>query len=230
MKTKHIIIGLLILLVVLFLMQNKEHAGSTPALSNEAVQSIAKVYADTNGTATFNNTRITGNATFDGEVTINGKLFANNYLNFLPIASIIMFYWPDSSIPPGWAKCDGQTYKLVNNKTIKVPAGTPGAWDTPDLRGRFPLATGDGPGRVPRFDFEKGGAETHTLSVAEMPAHKHGIRVGYTNGSTPLDRVNQYGTQTDAGIAADPIQSTGGGQPHNNMPPFHTLNFIMKIV
>ena len=180
MKTKYIIIGLIIVLVVLFFVQKKEHAGSTvsPKLSNEAIQNIATVYANTDGTATFNNTRNTGNATFDGEVTINGKLFANNYLNFLPIASIIMFYWPDSSIPPGWAKCDGGTYMMENNKTKKVPVGTKGAWDTPDLRGRFPLATGDGAGRVPRFDFEKGGSETHTLTVADMPRHGHGLYGG----------------------------------------------------
>ena len=43
MKTKHIIIGLIILLVVLFFIQKKEHAGSTAtptSLSNEAIQNI----------------------------------------------------------------------------------------------------------------------------------------------------------------------------------------------
>jgi hypothetical protein len=76
MKTEHIIIGLIILMVVLFLMQKKEHAGSTQALSNEAVQNIAKVYADTTGTATFNNTKATGTSDFNiirgyGEATFN---------------------------------------------------------------------------------------------------------------------------------------------------------------
>ena len=80
MKTKHIIIGLVIILIVLFLMQKKEHAGSVPVttvLSNEAIQNLAKVYADTNTTATFNNIKATGNINaknivIDEEITGNG--------------------------------------------------------------------------------------------------------------------------------------------------------------
>ncbi len=76
MKTKYIIITLIIVLVILFFVQKKEHAGSTQALSNEAIQNIAKVYADTTGTAAFNNltanganiknTTVTGNVRFMG--------------------------------------------------------------------------------------------------------------------------------------------------------------------
>lgn len=79
MKTKHIIVSLIIVLVILFFVQKKEHAGTVPApsstlnLSNEAIQNIAKIYADTNNTATFNNIntigKITGN--FTGNVTGN---------------------------------------------------------------------------------------------------------------------------------------------------------------
>ena len=64
MKTKHIIIGLIILVVVLFLMQKKEHAGSTATqLSNEAIQNIGKVYGDTRNTASFNSINATGSIT-----------------------------------------------------------------------------------------------------------------------------------------------------------------------
>lgn len=74
MKTKHIIIGLVVILIVLFLVQQKEHAGSTPPttipnLSNEAIQNISKVYADTSNTATFNNINTTG--TIRGNITGN---------------------------------------------------------------------------------------------------------------------------------------------------------------
>ncbi len=69
MKTKYIIITLIIVLVILFFVQKKEHAGSVPAaapqLSNEAIQNIAKVYADTNNTATFNNLKSTGKTTLN---------------------------------------------------------------------------------------------------------------------------------------------------------------------
>jgi hypothetical protein len=69
MKTKHIIIGLIIVLLVLFFVQKKEHAGSTPPLSNEAIQNIAKVYADTTGTASFNNIQTKDTATVNGMAT-----------------------------------------------------------------------------------------------------------------------------------------------------------------
>jgi hypothetical protein len=75
-------------------MQKKEHtSGSvpvTPTLSNEAIQNIAKVYADTNNTATFNNIRTTGEATINGSVTFNqntnfkGGANPNNWQTHLP--------------------------------------------------------------------------------------------------------------------------------------------------
>jgi hypothetical protein len=94
MKSQHIIIGLIIILVVLFLVQQKEHASSTPAntpnLSNEAIQNISKVYADTSNTATFNNLtatgiirgnvtgNITGNVTGNITGNVTGDLTSNN--------------------------------------------------------------------------------------------------------------------------------------------------------
>jgi hypothetical protein len=79
MKSKHIIIGLVILLFVVFFTQKKEHAGSTTqTLSNEAIQNIAKVYADTNSIAAFNNIKVTGKIlgklTGDVSGNISGKL------------------------------------------------------------------------------------------------------------------------------------------------------------
>jgi hypothetical protein len=79
MKTKHIIIGLIILLVVLFFIQKKEHAGSTtsPNLSNEAIQNIAKIYADTSNTATFNNIRVTDKITGNVAGNLTGNVAGN---------------------------------------------------------------------------------------------------------------------------------------------------------
>ncbi len=76
MKIKHIIIFLIVVLLVLFFTQQKEHLSSkTPNLSSEAVQNIAKVYADTKESAYFNNINTTGNMRGNviGNVTGNLK-------------------------------------------------------------------------------------------------------------------------------------------------------------
>jgi hypothetical protein len=118
MKNKYII-AVIIVLVLLFFVQYKEHADSTPGqnLSNEAIQNIAKVYSDSSSIATFNNLNVTG--TF----------------NIIPQGSIIAFN--SATAPKGWAVCDGQKYKLSGGVAVVDSNGI----QTPDLRGRFIRST-----------------------------------------------------------------------------------------
>jgi microcystin-dependent protein len=148
---------------------------------------------------------------------------------------------------------------------------------TPDLRGRFVLSQGQGSGLTNRLINQIGGAETHTLTVQEMPSHTHtgstdlaGTHThtindpGHTHTQTTVnDDYNNSGTYPDltkpsypnydsagtntwtdtinssttgitinsAGEHSHPFttNSTGGGQAHNNMPPFYALAYIMKL-
>lgn len=124
----------------------------------------------------------------------------------LPRGTIIMYHGQTSDIPSGWLLCDG----------------TKG---TPDLRGRFVLGAGKGNGLTQRDADRMGGDEKHTLTVAEIPDHGHGpgslCDISGTHGSCRPFTVPSSFTIT-------PGQGGRGATPHDIMPPFHTLQFLMK--
>lgn len=86
-----------------------------------------------------------------GDVNTSTKIREGGYV-LIPHGTIVM--WTGSLAPSGWALCDG-------------------ANGTPDLRGRFVLSFGQGSGLTNRLVNQTGGAETHTLTVNEMPSHTH---------------------------------------------------------
>jgi len=87
----------------------------------------------------------------------------------IPVGGIIMWSGTTgTSLPSNWKLCDGSTYNSIK---------------TPDLRGRFVLSSGSGSGLTGRTVDNTGGAETVTLTVAQMPIHGHGVsaRTGDAN-------------------------------------------------
>jgi microcystin-dependent protein len=83
--------------------------------------------------------------------------------------------------PRGWAECNGQIMSISQNTALFSLLGTTygGNGQTtfalPDMRGRVMVHVGMGPGLSNRDLGEVGGAEVHTLSVNELPAHDHAL-------------------------------------------------------
>lgn len=75
---------------------------------------------------------------------------------------------------------------------------------------------------------ETGGAKTHTLTVAEMPAHNHAGALGYpigwinTGDFITLNQVGGYALDTT-------MENTGGGGSHNNLQPYEVFAFWKRI-
>lgn len=145
--------------------------------------------------------------------------------------------------PNGWLMCDGQSYSISTYRDLYNAIGTTyggygQSFQVPDLRGRFPV--GKDTGTFATLGG-KGGEEKHTLTVAEMPAHQHSgndrawhdkqkrngqqwfVGLSHDRGSWMSNAANDGLTNQDTETG-----TTGGNQPHNNLPPYISLNFIIK--
>jgi len=119
---------------------------------------------------------------------------------------------------------------------VAFPKGCPAGWrQFEEANGRFIVGAGAPPVtrelRPPseRFFGEKGGEETVTLSVQQMPSHTHSLR---RTDQAPKGDGNfvdwrSMGSPNNKSTG-DAITATGGGQAHNNMPPFIALYFCKK--
>lgn len=146
--------------------------------------------------------------------------------------------------PRDWAFCNGQLMSIAQNTALFSLLGTmyggngQTTFALPDLRGRVPVHMGQGPGLTPRTQGEMAGSETVTLLSSQMPAHSHALRASTAaaSGSTPAGAllgatsVNSYDSSA-AGVAMAPgaIGNSGGSQPHDNMAPTLTLNYIIAL-
>jgi microcystin-dependent protein len=167
------------------------------------------------------------------------------------VAQIQIF--PYTFAPRGWAFCNGQILSIAQNTALFSLLGTNFGGDgranfgLPNLQGSVPIHQGQGPG-LSLYDVgEIGGVASVTVSQAQMPAHAH-----QPSGTAILGTVSSPGSTANALFAEPPgsarkpgslygpadgtttlassaVTAVGGGQPHNNLQPYLTLNFCIAL-
>ena len=182
----------------------------------------AQVELNHNGSKKFETTSdgatITGNIKPDADSTRFlgsnsvrfSKVFADNYegsaanLTDIFVTGMIMLWsGAANAIPTGWVLCNGSN-------------------STPDLRGKFIVGYSDTDGDYDVGDT--GGAASVTLTTNQIPSHSHNLLFGSGSFGGSSGAV----VPRDSGTITDRISSTGGGQSHENRPPYYALCYIMK--
>jgi microcystin-dependent protein len=149
--------------------------------------------------------------------------------------------------PKGWALCDGQLMSISQNTALFSLLGTTYGGDgksnfaLPNLQGSAPMQAGQGPGLSLRDLGEAGGEQTVTLLETEMPAHAHTAKAAGSGGqaspmsnswaSSAFGRPPGYAASSGSNVNMSPLALSvaGSSLPHNNMPPFLGLTFIIAL-
>lgn len=148
--------------------------------------------------------------------------------------------------PRGWQTCDGQILQISQYSALFAILGVQfgGNGQTtfalPDLRGRVAIGSGSGPGLTPRVQGAKGGSETVTLTLPQLPMHTHVVNPGFAaapSQATPAGNFPSnlgasnpvYGNAVGGNLGAAVVGSAGLGQPHENMTSWLCLNYMIAI-
>lgn len=174
----------------------------------------------------------------------------------VPTGTISMF--GGSTAPTGYLLCQGQAVSRTTYSALFAIIGTTygtgdgsTTFNLPNLQGKFAL------GKSSSYALgSTGGASTVTLTTNQIPAHTHGnksltgwakmwgdtgfigrggsadwggiVKPGdYWYGSAPIEDGNWQSSSLEID-ASHEHDSVGGGASHNNMPPYQTVNYIIK--
>lgn len=141
--------------------------------------------------------------------------------------------------PKGWALCNGQLLPISQNQALFSILGTTyggngiTTFALPNLQGRVPVH----PSSQTSLG-QSGGEEVHTLVSSEMAAHSH-TAMGSDSTADQLTPANNYwGSNSGASpyssnsavtLSSAAMSTAGGGQAHENRPPFLVLNFAIAL-
>jgi microcystin-dependent protein len=182
-------------------------------------------------------------------LTISGDLNVTGKFNYLPRGTIVI--WNGSTAPSGWAICDGSngTPNLRDRFVLGYGSRT---INTTGGEENVTLNVTQIPAHSHSGSTDYQGNHQHGGSTSSDGLHSHFTNVykGYggdcrncshnfqpLGGSDGGIGTNSEGNHTHS-ISTDwqgnhyhnfSTTNTGGNQPHNNMPPFYVLAYIMKL-
>ena len=155
--------------------------------------------------------------------------------------------------PYGWAQCNGDLLPISGNEALYSLLGTTYGGDgtttfaLPNMQGRVPIGTGQGPGLPNYVIGQAAGSETVTLSTANLPVHSHAvlsasIPVGTTTDSNdptghyfapvaPSGAGSVYDPANGANMATNNTTSgtTGSSIPMSILSPFLVVNYCISL-
>lgn len=111
----------------------------------------------------------------------------------------------------------GSIYMSVSNTSPSILFG--GTWE--QIKDKFLLSSGD-----TYSNGSTGGEEKHTLTVNEMPSHRHSRRTSplvFAERDSSKNEIISPASGSAKAVTKD-SDYTGGGQAHNNMPPYLAVN------
>jgi microcystin-dependent protein len=206
-----------------------EDVGAARANLGLAAIAASGAYADLSGRPVLGSAAAASLGTGAGQVPTADQV--PGLVQGVPTGSVLPYC--SSTLPAGWLLCDGAAVSRTTYARLFGVVGTAfGAGDgsttfnLPDLRGRAPIGAGTGSGLSARTFGGKVGAETHTLSSAEMPSHAH-AHVVYARADLGAASGGDI-SGLHSGVTSTNSWAAGGSGAHNNMPPSLVLNFIVK--
>jgi len=148
--------------------------------------------------------------------------------------------------PRGWATADGQLLPISQNTALFSILGTTygGNGQTtfalPDLSGRAPIHSGQGPGLSNIDEGSSGGAESFTLGISQLPSHNHTLIASNNiadkflpqgNLLASKDRIASYTSPGNNQVQMDnaAIGNTGGNQPVEFRSPYLGMMWCIAV-